>query len=499
MTAGALPVDHAPTASGTGGDDPPQPSTSVTSVAFALSGTVIGATNTGVNFFILLYYNQVLGLAPALAGLALALALIIDGVADPIVGIVSDRWRSRLGRRHPFLYAAVLPMAASYVALWYPPFAASEQGALFAYLLTLTVVLRLSISLFDVPSNALIPELTQDYDRRTSYAAAKTSLNWMTANLVGIVMYAVWLADPPGAAPGSGVLNRAGYQDAAIWIGGAVLVASTLVPVALRGWIPYLRRLQPPRTTSPAALFREVYQTYSNPSVVALLASAVFFAAGVGLTQALWVYFLSYFWALPAAGVNAVQAAYLTAALFAWWALPRLARGRDKRRLLIRLSAIFWVTDVAPIALRLAGLMPANGDPALIPTLVVFGFVDGVLFNMVIAMVLSMLTDVVEDNLVRTGRREEGVVLAGQTLVTKASTALGTAMGATLLTLARFPQGAPPASLPPEVAFRLGAWFVPAMWALGLVSTLAMTRYRITRARHAANVAAVAAAQPAKV
>ncbi len=465
------------------------PSVRVTSLAFALSGMVIGATNTGINFFILLYYNQVLGLRPALAGLALGGALLIDAIVDPLVGIMSDRWRSRLGRRHPFLIAAVVPMAVAYVAIWYPPFGRDQQWALFAYLFAFMVLLRVAISLFDVPTNALIPELTRDYDRRTAYSAAKTSLNWMTANAVGILIYAIWLADPPGGPAGAGVLNRAGYQSAALWIGGGVLLLAAAVPVALRGWIPHLRRVTPPTAASARALFGQVIQTYANRSILALLASAIFFAAGVGLTQALWVYLLSYFWHLGANQVNAVQGAYLIAALVAWWALPRIARGRDKRRLIIALSAIFWIDDVAPIALRLAHLMPANGSPALTPVLVGFGFVDGVLFNMVIAMVLSMLTDVVEDNLVRTGRREEGVVLAGQTLVTKASTALGTVLGAGLLTLARFPQGAPPAELPPDVAFRLGAWFVPAMWALGIASTLAMTRYGITRERHHANLA----------
>lgn len=465
-----------------------EPGTRLTSVAFALSGAVLGATNTGVNFFLLLYYDQVLGLSPALAGLALGLALLIDGVADPLVGIMSDRWRSRWGRRHPFLVAAIVPMAVSYVLIWHPPVGAESQGLLFAWLFVLAVVLRISISLFDVPSNALIPELTHDYERRTQYAAAKTSLNWMTANLVGIVMYAVWLADPPGAAPGAGVLNEAGYQAAAIWIGGAVLVVAAAVPVALAGWIPRLARLQPPRRVPVRQLLGEVWETYSNGSIVALIASAMCFAAGVGLTQALWVYFLSYFWGLGADQVNAVQFAYLVAALVAWWLLPRLARGRDKRRLFLVLSTVFWVLDVAPIALRLAGVMPPNGSPALTPVLVVFGFIDGLLFNMVIACVLSMLTDVVEDNLLRTGRREEGVVLAGQTLVTKASTAAGTVLGALLLDLVRFPQGVAPAALPPETAFALGAWFVPAMWLLGAASTLAMLRYRITRQRHHENV-----------
>ena len=138
--------------------------------------------------------------------------------------------------------------------------------------------------------------------------------------------------------------------------------------------------------------------------------------------------------------------------------------------------------------------MPDNGSSALTPALVVFGFIDGILFNMVIATVLSMLTDVVEDNLVRTGRREEGVVLAGQTLITKSLIAVGTVLGASLLEIVHFPKGISPAGLPADVAFSLGAWFVPLMWALGIASTLAMLRYRISRERHELNCAAIGGA-----
>jgi glycoside/pentoside/hexuronide:cation symporter, GPH family len=442
----------------------------MTSLAFALSGTVMGATNTGVNFFLLVYYNQVIGLHVGLAGLALGLALLIDGIADPLVGILSDRIKSPWGRRHPFIIAAIIPMAVSYVALWYPPFGADQQHQLFGYLLALTVILRLSISLFDIPTNALIPELTQDYEQRTKYSAAKTSLNWMTANLVGIVMYGVFLNDMSGQPSGSGVLRETGYKQGAIWIGGLVLIFSTLVPWSLRGWVPYLARLQTPKTSGVTKVLREVFETYANRSILALLVSAVFFAAGVGLTQALWVYLLSFYWALSAFQVNAVQFAYLLAALTSWWILPLIAKKRDKRKLFLILSSVFWLNDVAPIALRLAGLMPPNGSDALTVALVGFGFVDGVLFNMVITMILSMLSDVVEDNLARTGRREEGVVLAGQTLVTKASTALGTVLGAAL-----------PSEVPPETLRQLGLWFVPLMWTLGILSTLAMLRYAITR------------------
>jgi glycoside/pentoside/hexuronide:cation symporter, GPH family len=467
---------------------PPPKITSLTQTAFGLAGVTLGATSTGVNFFLLLYYVQV----ALLAGLALAIALIVDGIADPLVGVMSDRLRSRLGRRHPFLFAAIAPMALSYYAIWFPPFGAENQAGLFCFLLAMTIALRLSLTLLDVPTNALIAELTHDYDTRTRLSAAKTALSWTSANFIGIIMYAVWLQDTSG--PGSGLLRQEGYQDAALTIGALVFVFALAVPLSLMRFVPYLRALSAHAAAAPTNIFKNLLETYSNPSIRAALASAIFFAAGVGLTQALWVYFLSFFWAMPASAVNAVQIAYLCASLVAMWLLPSLARGRDKRALAIRLSIAFWIWDVAPIALRLVGLMPANGTDALIWTLCFHGFVDGVLFNMVIAIVLSMLTDVVEDNQLRTGRREEGAVLAGQTLVTKTSTALGTLLGAGVLILAQFPTDALNAdAVGQDVFVRLGAVFVCAMWLLGAISTWCLTRYVITREKHADNLARVQA------
>lgn len=466
---------------------PPPKITRLAHAAFGLAGAALGATSTGVNFFLLLYYAQVARLDPMLTGLALAVALIVDGIADPVVGSISDRWASKWGRRHPFLYASVVPMTLSYIAIWFPPFGPENQAGLFGYLLVMSIVLRLSLTLLDVPTNALIAELTSDYDTRTKLSAAKTSLSWTAANFIGIIMYAVWLQDDAG--PGSGLLRQQGYQDAALVIGAIIFVVAIAVPLSLTQFIPYLRSMTMRRSKAKPRLFKNLLETYSNPSIRAALASAIFFAAGVGLTQALWVYFLSFFWAMPASAVNAVQLSYLAASLVAMWLLPLIARNRDKRKLAIQISIIFWIWDVAPIALRLVGLMPPNGSDALIWTLCFAGFVDGVLFNMVIAIVLSMLTDVVEDNLIRTGRREEGAVLAGQTLVAKTSTALGTLMGAGVLVLAQFPADAVSANaIGADVFTRLGVIFVGAMWLLGAISTWFLTRYSITREKHHENL-----------
>ncbi len=62
------------------------------------------------HYFVLIYYSQVLGLNPGLAGLAVGIGLVFDAITDPLIGYLSDSTRSRWGRRHPWLYASVLPL-----------------------------------------------------------------------------------------------------------------------------------------------------------------------------------------------------------------------------------------------------------------------------------------------------------------------------------------------------------------------------------------------------
>ena len=73
------------------------------------------------NGFITIYYNQVLGLSNTLIGTAIMLAMIADAITDPVVGITSDKWRSKHGRRHPFLFIAPVPLAFSLYCIFNPP------------------------------------------------------------------------------------------------------------------------------------------------------------------------------------------------------------------------------------------------------------------------------------------------------------------------------------------------------------------------------------------
>ena len=86
---------------------------------FAVGQIPEGVQSTSFGFFLLFFYNQVLGLSGFLASLAIVVALLVDAVSDPVIGSWSDGVRHRWGRRHPFMYAAAIPFAICFYFLFF--------------------------------------------------------------------------------------------------------------------------------------------------------------------------------------------------------------------------------------------------------------------------------------------------------------------------------------------------------------------------------------------
>jgi Na+/melibiose symporter-like transporter len=120
------------------------------------------------------YYSQVLGISATLAGAAVFIALVFDALSDPLVGSLSDSTRSRLGRRHPYMFAGPLPLAVFFYLLFVPPESLGELG-LFLWLTGFSILARTCLTLFAVPYMSLGAELSQDYVGRTWIVATRMS------------------------------------------------------------------------------------------------------------------------------------------------------------------------------------------------------------------------------------------------------------------------------------------------------------------------------------
>src|SRR5579864_509217 len=151
-------------------------------------------------------------------------ALIVDAFADPIVGQISDNLRTRWGRRHPLMYAAAIPVAIGYYLLWNPPHWSNDQ--LFYYLIGIIVLVRTFITTYEIPSTALIAELTPDYDQRTSFLSYRYLFGWLGGLTMALLAFGVFFSVTKQYPVGQ--LNPEGYfkysvtacvlMVAAIWI-----------------------------------------------------------------------------------------------------------------------------------------------------------------------------------------------------------------------------------------------------------------------------------------
>ena len=127
-----------------------------TKLAYGLGQGAMGIKNFAFNIFLFFYYSQVLGLDPVLASAVLFISLGFDAITDPLAGSISDSLRSRLGRRHGFMYASAIPMALAFYLVWSPPSGLGQLG-LGAWMLTWTVLSRGASTLFSVPHWASAP------------------------------------------------------------------------------------------------------------------------------------------------------------------------------------------------------------------------------------------------------------------------------------------------------------------------------------------------------
>lgn len=450
-------------------------------MGYGLGGLPIGVIGNGIAFFLLIYYDQVVGLGAGLTALALALALLSDAITDPIVGFISDNTRSRLGRRLPYLFLAPIPAAIFYYLIWHPPSQLSQMG-LFYYLLATVIGLRLALTIFDIPHNAINADLTRDYDQRTLLASFKVTFSQYAGYLMVIAMYGVWLV--PNDVISDGLLNREGYQQAGAIGAGLIAITMFLSALLLRSKTAEMQDATHDRQLAPGAFFGQVKAAFSIPSLRVILLSAITGAIAYGVLTALWAYVMGYFWQLSTEQTTYILAANFLGAILATASAPLVLANGDKKRRAIMISLISTVFAAAPYLLRFVDLMPANGTGELFWILFAHGVGTVLLWVWSSIITASMTADIVERGIARSGFQNEGIIFSVTTFVGKAGTAGGLVFSGTVLVLAGFPEDLM-TELPSESSIRMfGVLYVAITSLLYLVATICLFGYRISRASH---------------
>jgi len=447
-----------------------------------------GVKDNGFSTFLLLFYNQVLGLDARLVSTALMLALFIDAFIDPFVGHMSDRTYTRWGKRLPWLYIAPVPLGFAWLLLWAPPEGA--HGHIFLYLLTTAVLVRALVSCCEVPSVALVPELTRDYDERTGLMRFRYLFAWGGGLLMLFLAYRVFLRPDEGHHVGQ--LNPDGYWNYGLF-GGLLIALTVLLSAAgqhrrVAGWPD-----QKPVPTSIGHAFDEIRQSLSNRAFLIFVAAAGLAVVGQGTTFSISNYLYLYVWKFGQSAFDLYPIVLFLSVVAAFFLVVPLNRRWDKPHTAAYatlLSMALWMT---PFLLRLADLWPEVGSPASTAAIFVFFFLANAFGVTVMISASSMIADIVEDAQVKTGRRTEGIFFAGNFFVQKCATGVGIFISGMIISWAGLSVQTAPDAVSPAVIDRLTAAYIAMVVVMALLSARVFIRFPIRRHDHEARVRQLAA------
>jgi GPH family glycoside/pentoside/hexuronide:cation symporter len=465
----------------------------VTKINYGIGAIAYGIKDNGFSVFLLLYYNQVVGLPAGTVGTVIAIALVFDAMIDPVIGALSDRTHTRWGRRHPWLYASALPIGLSWLLLWHPP--QGSQATILGWLLVTAVLTRAAIATNEVPSLAMAPELTPDYHERTSVLRYRYLFGWIGGLVMLMLAYGWFLSPPRGSL--SGPLATPGYQAFALF--GAIAMAATVLISALG---THKRLAHPPAkriaAQSVGATLKAAGETLSNRAFLILMLAGIFGYTNQGIGFAMSTYNLNYVWQFKTGALLIYALALFSGVVVIFLVVAPIARALGKVRaaaLLMLVSAIFTVSSYT---LRLLGLFPETGSVALLPTFLILntiGTACGVGSTIVGA---SMMSDVVEASEEKTGRREEGLFFAGALFMQKCASGIGIFLTGLILAAAQFPEKAVPGQVDVAALDRLTLFFIIATLVISAVSAAIFLRFPFGEAEHNARIAALAVASAQK-
>ena len=452
-----------------------------TKLAYGFGAVANGAKSNGFNYLLLFYYSQVVGLRADLVSLGIMIALIFDAFSDPFVGYVSDNFHSKLGRRHPFMYAAGLPVAIGYYFLWAPP--DWDQSSLFLYFVCMAVLIRTLITFYEIPATALVAELTEDYDERTEMMSFRYFFGWWGGLTMAVLNYLVFLPESKG-----GLEYLEGWTNYGLAASVLIFISIYLSSIGTHRHIPNLKQPPPRARFNIRRAAQELRETLSNRSFFALFLSALFVAVAGGVSAALSIYFSRHFWEFTTSQIGYMNIPYFLSALLALFFAPSVSMVFGKKIGAILVFSLAIALAPLPYVLRLIGWFPDNNTPELFWLLLSFNSFEVMLMIMASSLIAAMIADVVEDSELKTGRRSEGIFFAANSFAQKAVNGFGVVVAGQILAVIQFPTQAKPGDVPSEVLFNLAFFYVPVLMVFYLAAVAALSIYDINREGHLDNL-----------
>lgn len=431
--------------------------------------------------FLFIYYNQVLGLSGALTGLALGLASAVDAISDPTVGSWSDGFKSRYGRRHPFMLASVVPVALLFVLLFAPP-AGLTEFQLFLWFTVVYSAMRTALTFFNVPYLALGAEVTQDYMERTRVAVWRSMIGQIAALLVAAVGWNFVFR--------STAENPTPQLDVEPYLPFAVITAVVMsLFMGLSAWktMDVIPRLPTMGQAGRRFHVRHVYRDLID-ALHSLPFRSLFFGHLVcniywGMTATLALHLKTFFWQLQSDVIQWWQYAAIVGGIVGVPFTAYFNRVFDKKWTVILGVVVCVLAATGPVILQLMGLMPTS-YAVLGVLLVGFAFLSSYAIEPVGVTVASMMGDMADEHEMRKGTRQEGVYFAAFSFSDKCTGALGPLLAGIAIDIVGLDPFSKQGEVPAQVLFDFGLVYATLL-VFVMIAIWVFWPYNLNRRRHA--------------
>ena len=440
--------------------------------------------------YLLYYYSDFIGLSPALMGLAIVIGKVWDAVCDPLLGYISDRTRSRWGRRRVYLLFASVPLAIAFYFMWAPPsFLTEDPGAgLFVYITCVWVALMTLYAAVAVPYYALGAEISTDEHER-SQAFAWSNMGNRLGQLLAIA--AANAALEFGDTLVQALHNKLGlFSDAttqslvdyfSVPANGLQVVVAffSILLLASILWSFFGTRervIYRPEEKAEGGLiggvkafFAETVGNFKSKAFRVLIISQLIGDINAGMMFSTFPYALKYVFGAEDYLAPFMAVAIICGILFAF-AWVKVAKKKGKKWCFLAAQLMYAIAMLAMMA------VPQGAPLFFLPCCVLLSVGIGGY-----VMVWSLIADIADYEELRTGRRREGSLYGIYNLSSKTANAIGVGVTGFVIAWLGFTKGA---TITSDMTFQLRLFFTVGIALLNIVGFLIFLRYPYDREEH---------------
>jgi GPH family glycoside/pentoside/hexuronide:cation symporter len=378
-----------------------------------------------VRLHLLKFYSDSVGLSPLWAGLAASLAIVWDAISDPLMGIISDKTRTKWGKRRPWILIGAVALALSSIAVFNPP-VLQTQVSMFVYLLLTYLCLNTAMTMISVPHSALAAELTNDSNQRTVLFGFRL-LFGNIGLLIGTALPAFMLSRSTNPLDSNNQLDT--YGQAVYWLAAIVILSAawTFRAVSHKDNKTTLEVLPNDSdkkiATKRTNLINQLKNILKNPMFFPLILA--YFIASIGLTinSSLALYYYDYRLLLDARQTGTILVVFIAIICFALWFWVWISKEYGKKT-----PAVIGVSLLGIASCIAYPLFPPSSIVGPILMAIFTGFLAG-------SMVLldSMVTDAIDYSEIKSGIRQEGLYFGFWKMAAKISRAFSIAIAGLIL------------------------------------------------------------------